>query len=247
MMTIQIKGPIVDDATGLFYDWLDMPSTTPSRVTEALKNEDSETVNVDIASNGGDVFAASEIYTALKNSGKKINVRVMGLAASAASVIAMAGDKVSISPTAQIMIHKAWTDSAGNADELLHESNVLSSIDESIANAYVAKTGMKHADVLNLMAQETWLGAKDAVDKGFADEIMFAEEKDARVLNSLEAVPSKAAVDKLLNMIAKTKTAEENSSIKLLKTSEKDLSVRQKNLSVRQKKLNILKEKDGTY
>lgn len=237
-MTIQIKGPIVDDATGSFYDWLDMPSTTPSKVAEALSNENNDSVNVDIASNGGDVFAASEIYTTLKNSDKKVNVRVLGLAASAASVIAMAGDKVSISPTAQIMIHKAWTNSAGNADDLMHESNVLSSVDESIANAYVAKTGLKHTDVLNLMAQETWLGAKEAVDKGFADEIMFTDEKDDRVLNSIEAVPSKKAINKLLNMILKSKTADENGLN--TKTTETELSVKQK-------KLNILKEKEGIF
>ncbi|MGZ0946327.1 head maturation protease, ClpP-related [Streptococcus thermophilus] len=176
-------------------------------VQEAIENDKDEEITLNIASNGGDVFAASEIYTMLKASGKRIVVNVQGLAASAASVISMAGDTVRISPTAQIMIHKASTGIRGNSDDLEHQSAVLSSIDESIALAYEMKTGLKQTELLDLMAKETWLNAKTAVDKGFADEIMFSDtEKEVMVTNAVHQLPSKSAINKFKNMIAKPKT-----------------------------------------
>ena len=173
MGKIDIKGDIVSDDAGAFYEYFGMSSTYPKLVQDAIANDEDEEITLNIASNGGDVFAASEIYTMLKASGKRIVVNVQGLAASAASVISMAGDTVRISPTAHIMIHKASTGIVGNSDDLEHQSAVLNSIDESIALAYEMKTGLKQPELLDLMAKETWLNAKTAVDKGFADEIMF--------------------------------------------------------------------------
>lgn len=200
-----IKGNVVDDETAAFYQFFGMPAVSPSGVSDVLDSAGpNDDVEVDIASNGGDVFAASEIYTMLKNYQGNVTVNVQGLAASAASVIAMAGDKVSISPTAQIMIHKAWSGIQGNADDLSHESNVLDSIDQSIVAAYVAKTGMDADDVLQLMANETWMTAQDAVDKGFADEIMFVDDKQPQFTNSISEIPSKAAINKFMNLISKS-------------------------------------------
>lgn len=200
-----IKGDVVDDETAAFYQFFGMPAVSPASVSDVLDGDSpNDDVEVDIASNGGDVFAASEIYTMLKNYQGNVTVNVQGLAASAASVIAMAGDKVSISPTAQIMIHKAWSDAQGNADDLSHESNVLDSIDQSIVAAYVAKTGMAADDVLQLMANETWMTAQDAVDKGFADEIMFVDDKQPQFTNSVSEIPSKAAINKFMNLISKS-------------------------------------------
>ena len=108
MTVIDVKGDIVDDMTGQMYDWFGMNYTSPSLVSQALNQSDDDIV-VNINSGGGDVFAASEIYTALRNSAGKVVVNIQGLAASAASVIAMAGDTVNMSPTAQIMIHKAMS------------------------------------------------------------------------------------------------------------------------------------------
>ncbi|MHC3853801.1 head maturation protease, ClpP-related, partial [Streptococcus thermophilus] len=173
---------------------------------DAIENDKDEEITLNIASNGGDVFAASEIYTMLKASGKRIVVNVQGLAASAASVISMAGDTVRISPTAQIMIHKASTGIRGNSDDLEHQSAVLNSIDESIALAYEMKTGLKQTELLDLMAKETWLNAKTAVDKGFADEIMFSDDEEVMVTNATHQLPSKSAINKFKNMIAKPKT-----------------------------------------
>ena len=206
MGKIDIKGDIASDDLVAFYDFFGMKCTYPKMVQEAIENDEDEEITLNIASNGGDVFAASEIYTMLKSSGKRIVVNVQGLAASAASVISMAGDTVRISPTAQIMIHKASTGIRGNSDDLEHQSAVLNSIDESIALAYEMKTGLKQTELLDLMAKETWLNAKTAVDKGFADEIMFSDNEEVMVTNAVHQLPSKSAINKFKNMIAKPKT-----------------------------------------
>ena len=175
MGVIDIKSDVVSNDVGEFYEWLGMSSTYPSKVQRAIANDEDDEITLNIASNGGDVFAASEIYTMLKDSGKTVTVNIQGLAASAASVIAMAGNTVRMSPTSQMMIHKALVSTVGNSDDLEHESGVLNSIDESIAAAYELKTGLSQTDILQMMSNETWMNAKVAVDKGFADEIMFNE------------------------------------------------------------------------
>lgn len=205
MGKIDIKGYIVSNDDREFYDFYGMTSTYPKMVQDAIANDKDEEITLNIASNGGDVFAASEIYTMLRDSGKRIVVNIQGLAASAASVISMAGNTVRISPTAHIMIHKASSGFVGNSDDMEHQSVVLNSIDESIALAYEMKTGLKQSELLDLMAKETWLNAKTAVDKGFADEIMFFEEQ-IMVTNAVHQMPSKSAINKFKNMIAKPKT-----------------------------------------
>src|SRR5699024_2094138 len=168
MIKIPVKGDIIDNDTAEFYDFWGMNNyCSPNQVESALQNANHQPVTVEIASNGGDVFAGSEIYSLLKGYDNDVTVNIVGLAASAASVIAMAGDTIKIAPTAQIMIHKAWTDSQGNADDLEHQANVLGTIDQSIASAYENKTGMSQDELLQMMSNETWLTAKDAVDKGF--------------------------------------------------------------------------------
>lgn len=234
MRKIPIKGAIVDDDTAMFYDYFGMTCTSPKKVSAILDEEvaeDDDDIVVDIASNGGDVFVASEIYSMLKNNTANVKVNVTGLAASAASVIAMAGDKVSIAPTAQIMIHKAWTRVDGNADDLNHEAGVLSGIDESIASAYELKTSMKQSDLLQMMSNETWLTAQDAVDKGFADEIMFVNEDDEPVMNSMEDIPSKSAINKLMNLILK------------VDKQQNKVTSQFENQSLKDKKLAILMER----
>ena len=205
MGKIDIKGYIVSNDDREFYDFYGMTSTYPKMVQDAIANDEDEEITLNIASNGGDVFAASEIYTMLRDSGKRIVVNIQGLAASAASVISMAGNTVRISPTAHIMIHKASSGFIGNSDDMERQSVVLNSIDESIALAYEMKTGLKQSELLELMTKETWLNAKTAVDKGFADEIMFFEEQ-IMVTNAVHQMPSKSAINKFKNMIATPKT-----------------------------------------
>lgn len=229
MGVIDIKSDVVSNDVGEFYEWLGMSSTYPSKVQRTIANDEDDEITLNIASNGGDVFAASEIYTMLKDSKKNIVVNVQGLAASAASVIAMAGNTVRMSPTSQMMIHKALVSTVGNSDDLEHESGVLNSIDESIAAAYELKTGLSQTDILQMMSNETWMNAKVAVDKGFADEIMFNESDDEPTFeNAIHALPSKAAINKFKNLIAKEKLNKQPSQPKN---------------SLREKKLAILLQK----
>lgn len=214
-IVIPIKSDVIDNDTASFYDFFGMTNyVSPQKVANQLATvNDGDTVELQIASNGGDVFAASEIYTLLKSTKAKVTATIQGLAASAASVIAVAADDVQISPTAQIMIHKAWSGMQGNSEDLAHESQVLDGIDQSIANAYEAKTGMSSGDLLNLMSKETWLGAKDAVKYGFADSIMtFSDKKEPekqqeamQAFASANTVVPKAAVAKWQGLMAKTK------------------------------------------
>lgn len=207
--TIDIKGTVVDDETAAFYSFFGIPSASPSAVAQILNDvDDDDDVEVNVASNGGDVFSASEIYTMLRQSKANVTVNIQGLAASAASVIAMAGNKVNISPTAQLMIHQASSYGGGNKDDLAREINVLDGIDKSIASAYESKTGMPQGDLLNMMAQETWIGAQEAVDKGFADEFMFVDEKQAAFSNATANIVPKSAVNKLLNLLNKSEKTE---------------------------------------
>ena len=137
-------------------------------------------VTVWINSPGGDVFAAAQIYNMLMNYTGKITVKIDGLAASAASVIAMAADDVYMSPVSMLMIHNPSTIAIGDSEEMLRAKALLDEVKESIINAYEMKSGLSRAKLSHLMDAETWMNANKAVELGFADKIMFAEgEKTA--------------------------------------------------------------------
>ena len=136
-------------------------------------------ITVCISSPGGDVIAASEIYTALKEHNGHVTVLIEGIAASAASVIAMAGDTVKMSPTAYMMIHRASTMAWGNVDDMDETARMLREIDDGIILAYQTRSHLTRDELLDLMTKETWLNAKSALDYGLIDEIAFQAEKAA--------------------------------------------------------------------
>ncbi len=131
-----------------------------------------------INSPGGDSFAAAQIYNMLMDYKGKVDVRIDGIAASAASVIAMAGDTVSMSPVAMMMIHNPMTAAIGDTAEMKRAINMLSEVKESIINAYEMRTGMSRSKISNLMDAESWMNARKAVELGFADRILFADGED---------------------------------------------------------------------
>lgn len=205
MNKIKVKGAVVSNDDAEIYDWLGYDCVSPNQVENALDNADGD-VEVDIASGGGSVFAASEIYSMLKSYSGKIVVNIQGLAASAASVIAMAGDEVNMSPTSQMMIHKASTVSVGNADDFAHDSKMLDVTDQSIVNAYEAKTGMSRDDILQLMSNETWMTAQDAVDKGFADNVSVGSQQPQLINAVGTPVISNNAISKIKTLLAKSRS-----------------------------------------
>ena len=127
-------------------------------------------------SGGGSVYAGSEIYTALKNHKGQVNVSIVGLAASAASVIAMAGKTVKMSPTAQFMVHNVSSQGKGDYRDMQHMADILKTANETIASAYILKTGKSKDEILAMMDKETWLTAEKAKEYGFVDEVMFTND-----------------------------------------------------------------------
>lgn len=173
MKQIQVKGVIIPNDDKWFYDWLEMDATAPRDI---VLPETGEDVEVLINSPGGNVYAGSEIYTALRSYSGQVHVKIVGIAASAASVIAMAGNYVEISPTAQIMIHNVSSGVYGDHKAFIHEAGVLEGLNESIASSYMVKTGKSLDELLELMGQETWFTAEKAVEHGFADSVMFVKD-----------------------------------------------------------------------
>lgn len=199
---IKLNGTVVGDRDAWFYEWLEIPHISPSSVNKALEEADGEDIEVYINSGGGSAWSGSEIYTALKEYKGKVTVKIPSIAGSAASVMAMAGDRVLISPTGQIMIHNSatWTD--GNKSVHQQQTQMLTSVDEGMVNAYEAKTGRSREEIRQLMDNETFLNAQQAVELGFADEIMFATEEVEPVANAnLGAELPPAVLDKVRNKI----------------------------------------------
>ena len=168
---LRLEGPIDEESF-----WGD--EITPQMFRDELESGEGD-VTVWINSPGGNVFAAAEIYTMLKDYKGSITVKIDAIAASAASVVAMAGDTVQMSPVAMLMIHDPSTVAVGNTKDMEKAIEVLNEVKESIINAYAAKSGLTHARIANLMSNETWMNAKKAVELGFADEILFAKKEEA--------------------------------------------------------------------
>ena len=167
---LRLEGPIDEDNF-----WGD--EVTPRAFREELDAEDGD-VTVYINSPGGNVFAAAEIYTMLLEHKGRVTVKIDAIAASAASVIAMAGEKVLMSPVAMLMIHDPMTIAMGNTRDMEEAINTLNEIKESIINAYQLKSGLNRKKISQLMEDETWLNAKKAVELGFADAIILREEPE---------------------------------------------------------------------
>lgn len=162
---LRLEGPIDSD-----YFWGD--EVTPKAFRDELYAEEGD-ITLWVNSPGGNVFAAAEIYTMIRDYPGKVTVRIASIAASAASVVAMSGDLVQMSPTALIMVHDPSTIAMGNAKDMEKAITTLNEVKESIINAYAFKTGLSHNRISKLMSDETWLNAKKAVELGFADEILF--------------------------------------------------------------------------
>lgn len=162
---LTLNGTIAEES------WFD-DDITPQLFREEL-NAGSGDITVWINSPGGDCVAAAQIYNMLMDYRGSVTVKIDGIAASAASVIAMAGTRVLVSPVSMLMIHNPATMAMGDAAEMQKAIAMLDEVKESIINAYEIKTGMSRAKLSHLMDAETWMDAHTAVDLGFADEIMI--------------------------------------------------------------------------
>lgn len=172
-------------------------------------------ITVWINSPGGDVFAAAQIYNMLRDYKGSVTVKIDGLAASAASVIAMAGDTVCVSPLAMIMIHNPATLAMGEAKDMQKAIAMLNEVKESILNAYEDKTGLSRAKLSHMMDDETWFNAKKAVELGFADQILFAadEKEEKKTPEQPEKKPDNGGEGTNENSVEKRKLPFEQDSL----------------------------------
>jgi len=181
---IEIKGVIVSNDYQQVYDYYGIDATSPLKVSKQIGQAQGDTLSIEINSGGGDIFHGSEIYTMLKSYQGYKEVNIVGLAASSASVIAMSGDKVKISPTGQFMMHNVSSIAQGDYREMDKMSEELKVANDGIANAYMIKTNKGREEILDLMNKETWMSATRAMELGFVDEIMFVGENSPLLVAS---------------------------------------------------------------
>ena len=184
-------------------DWWTGEGVTAKRISAALRAIGNNPVNVKINSPGGDVFEGLAIYSLLAEHPAKVTVDVMGIAASAASIIAMSADELRMNIGTFLMIHNAWGVVVGNQHEMRSTAEVLASIDSGMADVYAARAAIEKEAISTLMDAETYMGPQEAVDKGFADIVTnhAAEEapeaklsSDVRAKRQLDAILASAGV-----------------------------------------------------
>ena len=214
---------------------------TPALFKDEL-NKHPGNLTVWISSPGGDVFAASQIYTMLKNHKGRITVKIDSLAASAASVVAMAGDETLIAPTALMMIHDPSTCAMGNKADMEKAIILLDEVKESIINAYETKSHLSRNKIAKLMSDETWLNAKKAHEMGFVDGILFADNKKSVPEKENESDKKEPAEEeKEDTLTAMTYSKSKNLSAFLSKVSASAESVTGTPIDQLEKRLALLK------
>lgn len=169
MDDIRIDGYIGDD-------WSASGANTGQGLRALLKEREGE-VTIWINSPGGQVIEASQMYTAIREYPEHVRICVDGLAASAASIVAMAGDELCMAPTAYLMVHRASSVAIGNVDGMEEAARMLRSIDEGLVDTYQQKTGMSRTKILRLMEEESWINASAAKEMGLCDRVLYQEEE----------------------------------------------------------------------
>ena len=199
-----------DDATRTLYlegviaeeSWF-ADDVTPAMFKEELFSGDGP-ITLHINSPGGDCIAASQIYTMLMDYPGDVTVQIDGMAASAASVIAMAGTRVCMSPTSMMMIHNPFTMAMGDTEEMRKAIQLLDEVKESIINAYQIKTGLSRDELSKFMDGETWMNALKAKELGFCDEVLFTGDLDLPDNASGFSFGRRAAAACLMNLVIAT-------------------------------------------
>lgn len=191
--TISIMDPIG-------YDWWTDTGVTAKRISAALRSMNGADVVVNINSPGGDVFEGLTIYNLLREYEGHVTVRILGLAASAASFIAMAADEIQIARAGFFMIHNAWTGVWGNRNEMREAADFLEQIDETIADIYSIRTGQTIDELKTQMDKESWINGKNSVEQGFADSYLDSDVIEESASNSAK---DKIAAHKIDIIMAK--------------------------------------------
>ena len=219
-----IRAAVDDDRTiGIYdaigYDYWTGDGVTAKRVAGALRSMGKGPVTVNVNSPGGDMFEGLAIYNLLREHDGDVTVRVLGIAASAASIIAMAGDEVLIARAAFFMVHNAWVVAAGNRNDFAELSSWLEPFDTAMADIYSARTGDDVKAMAKLMDAETWIGGSDAVARNFADSLLAADQ-----VGESNGTQAKAAAVRRVESALRASGMSRNEAQKLLSEFKSGLS-----------------------
>jgi len=202
-MTVEVKGYIVSDDDKPIYDFFGIATTAPADIRGAIQEAKGQPLDVEISTcYGGNIFAGSEMYSALRGYSGGVQIHITGLAASAASVIAMAGPS-DMSPTAMMMVHRVSGMTEGNYHAMDDSSGMLQQADKAIAAAYVTKSGMAEKDALKMMDAETWITAAKAVELGLVDKV--ADAVVPQLVAAYGLPLPRAVIEKTRSMLAEKK------------------------------------------
>ncbi|USS86488.1 Clp protease ClpP [Fructilactobacillus cliffordii] len=208
MAEINVFGPIVDDETAAIYNFFDVACVSPQSVSDQLNEvEPDEDITVNIASDGGIAESAQKMYTDISLAAQthQVTCQITGMAASAATIVAMACPVINISPSGMMMIHKASCDFGNiNADDMAQYMNQLDETDKSIVGLYQKRTGLDENTLLKMMSDTTFMNAQTCVQKGFADAIMdlsSTNKKTAMVTNSLGGFANDKTISRMAEIM----------------------------------------------
>ena len=228
---LEINGEIASES------WFD-DDVTPKLFKDELLSGNGP-ITIWLNSPGGDCIAASQIYSMLMDYAGEVTIKIDGIAASAASVIAMAGTKVLMAPTALMMIHNPMTMAWGDKSEMTKAIEMLDEVKESIVNAYEIKTGMSRAKISHLMDSETWMNANKAIELGFADDILEDKKKKCAADETAFSFAAKSSETRLMNKLeAKFGKKPETNKCPVVKAVEEMKGTRIEELD---KRLSLLK------
>lgn len=188
---IKLKGPVTTREMALFYNWLGIDCISPAAVESSLQEANGDDVELEIASNGGYVTSAIDIYQMIRDYKGKVTARI-NYACSAATIIACAADESTISEAGFFMIHNAQSYAEGDKHDMAKEGKVLNAIDQGIISAYERKTGMSREKIQSLMSKDTYMTATEAIEKGFVDGLT-ADTDGAEQMSTEDIVKSAAA------------------------------------------------------
>lgn len=234
-MKIEINGYIVPDEYKSAYEWYGIAAFCPNDIKQAKIKANGEHLEISIGTcYGGSIFAGSEIGAEIKNHSGGAAVEITGLAASAASVIAMFA-KSKMSPTAMLMVHNVSSFAEGDWRVFAKESDTLKECNKAMAAAYVMKSGMSEVEALKMMNDESWLNAAKAKELNLIDEIMFESDPVQLVAALGPGMLPKAAIDKALKMIAEKKSEREAADKTAQENRDTELTIARAKLSLIEK------------
>lgn len=204
------------------FDSIGEGGTTPSRISAALRSIGNRPVQVRLNSPGGDVFAGLTVFNLLRGHTAGVVTQVLGIAASAASIIAMAGDEVQMARASELMIHRAQGGALGNADTMRQMVAALDQVDGVLAQLYADRTGLPPTETARLMAEESFLTAEQAVEMGFADAMLERDAAPSPRIAASAAPQSKRALEELLRRSGVSRSAANRAAAAAFSQSDAD-------------------------